>query len=76
MAAGGPSRDKARVLSTRSPQEVRAVLKRAITRAQARDKVSDIPQGRTGRPSKSLTLVQAEALLAAAENTSLLSDSD
>jgi hypothetical protein len=31
----------------------------------------DIPQGRAGRPSKSLTLVQAEALLAAAENTSL-----
>jgi hypothetical protein len=31
----------------------------------------DIPQGRTGRSSKSLTLVQAEGLLAAAENTSL-----
>lgn len=31
----------------------------------------DIPQGRTGRPAKSLTLAQAEALLAAAENTSL-----
>jgi len=30
----------------------------------------DIPQGRTGRPSKSLTLAQAEALLAAAEGTS------
>jgi integrase len=70
--------DKAQVLSTRSLHEVRSVLKRAITRAQARDKVKrnvvllcDIPQGRTGRPSKSLTLVQAEALLAAAENTSL-----
>ncbi len=70
--------DKAQVLSTRSLREVRSVLKRAITRAQARDKVKrnvvmlcDIPQGRTGRPSKSLTLVQAEALLAAAENTSL-----
>jgi integrase len=44
----------------------------------ARDKVKrnvvllcDIPQGRTGRPSKSLTLAQAEALLASAENTSL-----
>ena len=70
--------DKAQVLSTRSLREVRSVLKRAITRAQARDKVKrnvvllcDIPQGRTGRPSKSLTLVQAEALLAAAENTNL-----
>jgi integrase len=70
--------DMAQVLSTRSLREVRSVLKRAITRAQARDKVKrnvvllcDIPQGRTGRPSKSLTLAQAEALLAAAENTSL-----
>jgi hypothetical protein len=71
-------RNKARTLSTRTLREVRSVLKRAITRAQARDKVKrnvvllcDIPQGRTGRPSKSLTLAQAEALLAAAENTSL-----
>ena len=46
--------------------------------AQARDKVKrnvallcDIPQGRPGRPSKSLTLAQAGALLAAAENTPL-----
>ena len=31
----------------------------------------DIPQGRPGRPSKSLTLAQAGALLAAAENTPL-----
>ena len=52
-------------------------MKRAITRAQARDKVKrnvvllcDIPQGRTGRPSKSLTLAPAEGPLAAAENTS------
>ena len=70
--------DKAQILSTRTLQEVRSVLKRAITRAQARDKVKrnvvllcEIPQGRTGRPSKSLTLAQAEALLAAAEDTSL-----
>jgi integrase len=70
--------DMAQVISTRSLREVRSVLKRAITRAQARDKVKrnvvllcDIPQGRTGRPSKSLTLAQAEALLAAAEGTSL-----
>src|SRR5271166_6616820 len=62
--------DKAQVVSTRTLREVRSVLKRAITRAQARDKVKrnvvvlcDIPQGRTGRPSKSLTLTQAEALL-------------
>ena len=50
-----------------------SVLKRAITRAQARDKVKrnvvllcEIPHGGTGRPSKSLTLPQAEALLDAA----------
>jgi integrase len=69
---------KAQILSTRTLQEVRSVLKRAIARAQARDKVKrnvvllcEIPQGRSGRPSKSLTLAQAEALLAAAEDTSL-----
>jgi len=69
---------KAQILSTRTLQEVRSVLKRAITRGQARDKVKrnvvllcEILQGRTGRPSKSLTLAQAEALLTAAENTSL-----
>jgi integrase len=70
--------DKAQTLSTRTLQEVRSVLKRAVTRAQARDKVKrnvvllcEVPQGRTGRPSKSLTLIQAEALLVAAENSSL-----
>jgi integrase len=70
--------EKAQILSTRTLQEVRSVLKRAVTRAQARDKVKrnvvllcEVPQGRMGRPSKSLTLAQAEALLAAAENTSL-----
>lgn len=70
--------DKAQVLSTRTLQEVRSVLKRSITRAQARDKVKrnvvllcEVPQGRKGRPSKSLTLAQAEALLDAARNTSL-----
>lgn len=70
--------DKAKTLSTRTLEEVRSVLKRAITRAQARDKVKrnvvllcEVPQGRQGRPSKSLTLVQAEALLVAARGSSL-----
>jgi integrase len=70
--------DRAKVLSTRSLREVYSVLRRPITRAQARDKVKrnlallcDIPQGRAGRPSKSLTMDQAGALLAAAENTPL-----
>jgi integrase len=70
--------DKAAILSTRTLREVRSVLKRAVTRAQARDKVKrnvvllcDIPQGREGRPSKSLTLQQAAALLDAAQTSSL-----
>jgi integrase len=70
--------DMAQTLSTRTLREVQSVLKRAITRAQARDKVKrnvvllcDIPKGRDGRPSKSLTLAQAEALLDAAQGTNL-----
>ena len=67
--------DKAKILSTQSLRETRSVLKRAVTRAQARDKVKrnvvllcEVPQGRQGRPSKSLMLSQAEALLAAAQH--------
>jgi integrase len=66
--------DKAEVLSTRTLREVRSILKRAIDRAQARDKVKrnvvllcDYPVGQGGRPSKALNLEQAEALLKAAE---------
>jgi integrase len=51
-------------------------LTRAIRHAEARDLVGrnvamlvDTPKGQTGRPSKSLTLDQASALLAAAEGT-------
>jgi integrase len=54
------------------------VLRRSVTRAQARDKVRrnvvllcEVPQGTDGRPSKSLTLDQAEALLSAAAGTPL-----
>ena len=70
--------EKRRSLSTRTLRETRSVLKRAVTRAQARDKVkrnvvllSEVPEGRSGRPSKSLTLTQAEALLAAAYDSPL-----
>jgi len=70
--------EKARSLSTRTLREIMSVLKRAITRAQARDKVKrnvvllcEIPQGSTGRPSKSLTLPQAEALLEAAARSAM-----
>ena len=66
------------VASTSTLQVLRSILKRSVTRAQARDKVKrnvvllcDIPQGRQGRPSKSLTFDQAAALLMAAEDTSL-----
>jgi integrase len=70
--------EKARSLSTRTLREIISVLKRAITRAQARDKVKrnvvmlcEIPQGGTGRPSKSLSLPQAEALLDAAASSAM-----
>jgi integrase len=66
--------EKATTLSTRTLREIMSVFKRAVSRAQARDKVKrnvvllcEIPEGRIGRPSKSLTLPQAEALLAAAQ---------
>ena len=70
--------DKAKTLSTDTLQILHSILRRSITRAQARDKVKrnvvllcDIPQGRKGRPSKSLTYDQAAALLAAAEGRPL-----
>ncbi|XVQ08124.1 tyrosine-type recombinase/integrase [Spirillospora sp. CA-255316] len=66
---------KATQVSTRTLQELRSILKRSVARAQARDKVKrnvvmlcELPQGRPGRPSKSLTMDQAEAVLQAAES--------
>ncbi|MBC6448673.1 hypothetical protein [Actinokineospora xionganensis] len=66
--------EKAKILSTRTLQDVRPILQRSVARAQARDKVKrnvvllrDLPTGQPGRPSKSLNFDQAEALLAAAE---------
>lgn len=53
-------------LSTRTLRSVRACLLRAVNRAMARDKVKrnvvllcDVPTGRPGRPSKSLSAAQA-----------------
>ncbi|MBB4687234.1 site-specific integrase [Amycolatopsis jiangsuensis] len=70
--------ERAKVLSTRTLREVRSILVRAINRAQAREKVKrnvvllcELPEGQAGRPSKSLTFTQAEAVLAAAEYTPL-----
>ncbi|MFI6819775.1 tyrosine recombinase XerC [Micromonospora sp. NPDC050187] len=69
---------KAETLSTRTLRELYACLNRAVNRAMARDKVKrnvvalcSIPKGQQGRPSKSLTLDQAKAVLAAAEDTRL-----
>ena len=62
--------------STRSLQITRNSLDRAIQHAQADDLVArnvatlvKPPKGRAGRPSKSFTLAQAKALLAATEGT-------
>jgi integrase len=62
--------------STRSLQITRNSLERAIRHAEANDLVGrnvaalvKPPRGRSGRPSKSFTLDQAKALLAAAEST-------
>lgn len=65
---------KAKVLSTRTLREVRSILLRSIKRAQKREGVRrnvvllcDCPTGQEGRPSRSLTFEQAEALLTTAE---------
>jgi integrase len=68
---------KAEILVTTTLRNLKSILRRAITRAQARDKVKrnvvmlcDCPVGKgEGRPSKSLTFAQAEAVLAAAETS-------
>lgn len=61
-------------LSTRSLQIMRNCLERAIRHAEIRDLIGrnvaalvKAPRGRPGRPSKSLTLEEARALLAAAK---------
>jgi integrase len=69
--------DKSEILSTRSLQIIFSILNRAIRKAQVQDKIRrnivllcEVPEGRAGRPSKSLTLRQAEAVLKAAEQGS------
>ncbi|MFE2032988.1 tyrosine recombinase XerC [Streptomyces scopuliridis] len=69
---------KAQSLSTRTLQGIHSCLNRAVKRAMARDKVKrnvvelcSIPKGQPGRPSKALTLAQAEAVLEAAAGTSM-----
>ena len=65
-------------LSTSTLQRVLSILRRAIRWAEARDLVGrnvallcTAPTGRGGRPSKSMTLAQARALLAACADSSL-----
>ncbi|TDU87616.1 site-specific recombinase XerD [Kribbella voronezhensis] len=65
--------EKAKSLSTDTLRRLHSILRRSITRAQAREKVHrnvvmlcEIPNGVGGRPSKSLTVGQAQALLEAA----------
>jgi integrase len=65
-------------LSTSTLQRVLSILRRAIRWAEARDLVGrnvallcTAPTGRGGRPSKSMTLDQARALLAACDDSAL-----
>ena len=70
--------ERAKVLSTRTVRLLHSLLNRAVNRAMAHDKVKRNvvsvcrpPLGRQGRPSKSLTVDQAKALLAAAPKSPL-----
>ncbi|MFK8907567.1 tyrosine recombinase XerC [Streptomyces sp. YS-3] len=67
---------KAKVLSKQSLKMVRSILRRSISHAQRRGKAMrnvvdlvELPEGKPGRPSKSLTLAQAEAALQAKQGT-------
>ncbi|MEV5949574.1 tyrosine-type recombinase/integrase [Streptomyces sp. NPDC051993] len=68
--------EKSKVLATQSLKMVHSILRRSITHAQRRGKAVrnvaewvDVPDGREGRPSKSLTLHQASAVLRSKEGT-------
>lgn len=65
-------------LATSSLKQCLDLLRRSIAHAQRRNKVLrnvaelvDLPEGRTGRPSKALNLEQAKAVLAAAQGRRL-----
>ena len=67
---------RAKELSTSTLGKLHSALNRAVNRAMARDKVKrnvvalcSVPDGQEGRPSKSLTLKQAVAVLGAATHT-------
>ncbi|MGP4090041.1 site-specific integrase [Streptomyces sp. KR55] len=67
---------EAEVLATQSLRMVHSALRRSISHAQRRGKavrnvaeLVEVPEGRAGRPSKSLSLEQAEAVLRAKEGS-------
>lgn len=67
---------RAAVLATQSLRMVHSLLRRSISHAQRRDKVArnvaelvEVPEGRPGRPSKSLSLEQGQAVLLAQQGT-------
>jgi integrase len=69
----------AATLSTRTVRLLYSILNRSVRRAMARDQVRrnvvelcSVPTGQVGRPSKSLTFLQAKAVLIAAERSWLL----
>jgi len=69
---------KSAVLSTRSLKILHSILSRSVRHAQVRDKIRrnvvalcDVPEGRLGRVSKSLSLDEAETILKAAEGARL-----
>ncbi|MFG3410212.1 tyrosine recombinase XerC [Streptomyces sp. NPDC048142] len=64
--------DRATVLASQSLKMIHSILRRSISHGQRRGKVArnvaelvEVPKGRAGRPSKSLTLEQGEAVLQA-----------
>lgn len=70
--------EKKKELSTSTLKRVYECLSRAVNRAMARDHVNrnvvalcEVPNGKPGRPSKSLNFNQAKALLEAATGTRL-----
>jgi integrase len=70
--------EKAKTLSTSTLHVLHQCLNRAVNRAMARDQVKrnvaalcSVPKGQPGRPSTSLNLEQAKALLTAAEHSTL-----
>lgn len=68
--------DTKSLLSTRSLKDCHAILRRSIAQAQRRNKVMrnvaelvTVPNGKGGRPSKAMTLEQAEAVMEASRKT-------